>query len=148
MKICNCKKSKPFKSETVLFKPKMRGRGKSQTFQEYPVSIQVAICENCSCFIYGKKEKDAILRLANEARRKDLGFLTGDEIKELREKLGLSRRLFAKYLRFSTRSIELWEIRNQPYEASNDELIRIKCSAPFIEMHQEEIEALKKQKSV
>src|SRR5690606_7818642 len=140
--------SKPFKSETVLFKPKMRGRGKSQTFQEYPVSIQVAICENCSCFIYGKKEKDAILRLANEARRKDLGFLTGDEIKELREKLGLSRRLFAKYLRFSTRSIELWEIRNQPYEASNDELIRIKCSAPFIEMHQEEIEALKKQKSV
>jgi DNA-binding transcriptional regulator YiaG len=145
MKICNCKKSKPFKSETVLFKPKMRGRGKSQTFQEYPVSIQVTICENCSCFIYGKKEKDAILRLANEARRKDLGFLTGDEIQALREKLGLSRRLFAKYLRFSTRSIELWEIRNQPYEASNDELIRIKCSDAFIKAHSKELEELKKQ---
>lgn len=148
MKTCACKQPNPCKEETVVFKPKMKGRGNGQVPKEYKVSKQLSVCQNCDCFIYGKKQKEEVLNLANRARRKDLGFLTGDEIKALREKLGLTRHLFAKYLKLSTRSIELWEIRNKPYEASNDELIRIKCSDPFIETHQGEIEALKKQKIV
>lgn len=71
------------------------------------------------------------------ARKTTLSILpletfTPGEIKEIRNKTGLTQVLFAKYMGVSVKTVEAWEVgRNQPVGAARRLLYLTKCSPTF-----------------
>lgn len=52
--------------------------------------------------------------------RKPAGVYTSAQVKNIREKIGLTQKLFAKYIGVSTKTVEAWEAgRNKPSGPSN-----------------------------
>lgn len=48
------------------------------------------------------------------------GVYTSAQVKNIREKIGLTQKLFAKYIGVSTKTVEAWEAgRNKPSDPSN-----------------------------
>ena len=48
------------------------------------------------------------------------GVYSSVQVKNIREKIGLTQKLFAKYLGVSTKTVEAWEAgRNKPFGPSN-----------------------------
>ncbi len=49
-----------------------------------------------------------------------VGVYTSTQVKNIREKIGLTQKLFAKYIGVSTKTVEAWEAgRNKPSGPSN-----------------------------
>ena len=49
-----------------------------------------------------------------------VGVYTSTQVKNIREKIGLTQKLFAKYIGVSTKTVEAWEAgRNKPSSPSN-----------------------------
>jgi HTH-type transcriptional regulator/antitoxin MqsA len=95
-------------------------RGEKQT-----VECHATVCDRCGFYCFS--DRDSIeygLKVADAYRRKH-GLLMGQEIKHLRERLGMSQLAFAEYLGVGSASVKRWEGGLIQDEAM-DRLIRLK----------------------
>ena len=84
------------------------------------------VCDNCG-FTHGdNKHMNALRKAVADKYREMKGLLTSEEIKECRQKLGMSQREFAEYLKVGEASVKRWETYFIQ-DGSNDDHIRIKC---------------------
>ena len=77
-------------------------------------------------------------RMTDEAYRAAAGLLTADQIRQAREKLGMSQRVFADYLGVGEASLKRWEIGSLPDKSSN-ELIRIKSDPTYAQRNLDQL---------
>lgn len=69
----------------------------------------VAVCEACGETVFDKERDERILREAYDLYRKRAGLLTGTEIRQLRERYGLSQRALAALLDWGQVTIQRYE---------------------------------------
>jgi len=97
--------------------------------EEVPVRTEATVCDRCG-FQVLSDEQSAIYTIASaDAYRERHKLLTTKELKEIRQRLGMSFRAFAKYLRVGEASPKRWEAGLVQDEAM-DELIRLKADLP------------------
>lgn len=104
-------------------------RGETQVFaygepgQEVELSATVPMWKCSACgFTYTDEAGE---EARHEAVCRHLGVLTPHEIRELRERQGLSQAAFAKLTRFGEASIKRWEAGLVIQNASADQLLRL-----------------------
>jgi len=83
---------------------KMNFRGEDISFQ-----IEAYVCMECNMEIATINQTSNAQILISDAYRKKVGLLTSSEIREKREKLGLSQKEFAKRAGFGIASLKRWE---------------------------------------
>jgi putative zinc finger/helix-turn-helix YgiT family protein len=97
--------------------------------EEVPVRTEATVCDRCGFQILSD-EQSAIYTIASaDAYRERHGLLTTKEFKDIRQRLGMSFRAFAKYLKVGEASPKRWEAGLVQDEAM-DELIRLKADLP------------------
>lgn len=136
MDLCNCKTQ----SQTETKKTQIKHVVKSEVFE---FSADLTFCRNCKKPIVDKNLSKRIKKEAFQLYAKKHGLLSGDEIQERREKLGLTQFGFGKYLNVPFNNVCFWERLSRLQSKSTDDLIRIKTSPEYVRDHKEEIERLK-----
>ena len=97
--------------------------------EEVPVRTEATVCNRCG-FQVLTDEQSAVYTIAGaDAYRERHKLLTTKQLKEIRQRLGMSFRSFAKYLKISEASPKRWEAGLVQDEAM-DELIRLKADLP------------------
>ena len=97
--------------------------------EEVPVRTEATICDRCG-FQVLSDEQSAVYTIASaDAYRERHKLLTTKELKEIRQRLGMSFRAFAKYLKVGEASPKRWEA-GLVQDESMDELIRLKADLP------------------
>ncbi len=91
-----------------------------------PVRTKATVCSQCEFQVLDREQSDAYGIASADAYRVKHGLLTTAELKEIRARLKMSFREFAKYLRVSEASPKRWEAGLVQDEAM-DELIRLKA---------------------
>jgi putative zinc finger/helix-turn-helix YgiT family protein len=97
--------------------------------EEVPVRTEATVCDRCGFQILSDEQSAAYTIASADAYRERHRLLTTKELKEIRQRLGVSFRAFAKYLRVSEASPKRWEAGLVQDEAM-DELIRVKADLP------------------
>jgi putative zinc finger/helix-turn-helix YgiT family protein len=98
------------------FDKNMDFRGKNITFAD-----EAYVCEECHLEIATTEQTATVQNAISDAYRKKEGLLTGAEIREQREKLGLSQKELAKKAGVGIASIKRWEngiIQTKPMNAA------------------------------
>ena len=91
--------------------------------EEVPVRTEAMVCDRCG-FQVLTDEQSAVYTIASaDAYREKHKLLTTKELKEIRQRLGMSFRAFAKYLKVGEASPKRWEA-GLVQDAAMDELIR------------------------
>jgi len=121
MKCFQCEKGK-MKSQVAEMTAHVRG-------EEVPVRMEATVCNRCGFQVLTDEQSNAYTIASADAYREKHNLLTTKELKEIRERLGMSFRAFAKYLRVGEASPKRWEAGLVQDEAM-DELIRIKTDLP------------------
>jgi putative zinc finger/helix-turn-helix YgiT family protein len=112
--------------------------------EEVPVRTEAMVCNRCG-FQVLTDEQSAVYTIASaDAYREKHNLLTTKELKEIRGRLGMSLRAFAKYLKVGEASPKRWEAGLVQDEAM-DELIRVKADLPAA---RENVKQLKSRLSV
>lgn len=93
--------------------------------EEILVRIEVMTCKRCGFHVLTDEQSNAYTIASADAYRHRHNLLTTEELKAIRERLGMSFRAFAKYLRVGEASPKRWEAGLVQDEAM-DELIRLK----------------------
>jgi putative zinc finger/helix-turn-helix YgiT family protein len=93
--------------------------------EDAPVRTEAMVCIRCGLKVLTDEQSNAYTIASADAYREKHGLLTTRELKEIRERLRMSFRSFAKYLRVSEASPKRWEAGLVQDEAM-DELIRVK----------------------
>jgi len=97
--------------------------------EEVPVRTEAMVCSRCG-FRVLSDEQSAVYTIASaDAYREKHNLLTTKELKEIRGRLGMSFRAFAKYLKVGEASPKRWEAGLVQDEAM-DQLIRVKADLP------------------
>jgi putative zinc finger/helix-turn-helix YgiT family protein len=117
MKCFQCEKGKMVSQPTEM-KAHVRG-------EEVPVRAEAMVCRRCGFQVLTDEQSNAFTIASADAYRQKHNLLTTKELKEIRERLGMSLRAFAKYLRVGEASPKRWEAGLVQDEAM-DELIRLK----------------------
>ena len=121
MKCFQCEKGKMV-SKLADMTARVRG-------EDVPVRTEATVCERCGFQILSD-EQSAIYTIASaDAYRERHKLLTTKELKEIRQRLGMSFRAFAKYLKVGEANPKRWEAGLVQDEAM-DELIRLKADLP------------------
>jgi len=97
--------------------------------EEVPVRTEAAVCDRCGFQVLSDEQSAAYTIASADAYRERHHLLTTKELKEIRQRLGMSFRVFAKYLKISEASPKRWEAGLVQDEAM-DELIRLKADLP------------------
>jgi putative zinc finger/helix-turn-helix YgiT family protein len=121
MKCFQCEKGK-LVSQVVEMMAHVRG-------EEVPVRTEAMVCNRCGFQVLTDEQSNAYAVASADAYRERHNLLTTKELKEIRQRLGMSFRAFAKYLRVSEASPKRWEAGLVQDEAM-DELIRVKTDLP------------------
>ncbi len=87
------------------------------------------MCNRCGFQVLTDEQSDAYTVTSADAYREKHGLLTSRELKEIRSRLGMSQRSFAKFLRVGVASVKRWEAGLVQDEAM-DELIKVKSDLP------------------
>lgn len=127
---CRCKNKGSLEVKSIEIS--VAAHSKPLTFQR-----SVPICKNCRLPFLDEQLQEKLQKHAKELIVKREGLLTGDEIKEIRESLNMSKNEFGKYLHVLPLSVYLWENRGRIQNKSTDELIRLKCDLEYLEAHKE-----------
>ena len=77
--------------------------------EEISFKVESYICEECGIEVATIEQAAVIQNIIADAYRKKVGLLTGEEIKEQREKLGLTQKELAKGAGVGVASIKRWE---------------------------------------
>jgi putative zinc finger/helix-turn-helix YgiT family protein len=93
--------------------------------KEIAVRTEAMVCNRCGFHVMTDAQSDGYTIARADAYRTKHGLLTTKELKQIRERLGMSFRNFAKYLKVSEASPKRWEAGLVQDEAM-DELIRLK----------------------
>lgn len=92
---------------------------------KFEVEDKVNICDSCGFITIPLARADEHGRLVDATYRRLAGILTAKEIREARQRLGMSQRQFAEYLGVGEASVKRWETGVLPDKSSSD-LIRLK----------------------
>jgi putative zinc finger/helix-turn-helix YgiT family protein len=103
--------------KTINICPKCNGRmmlrqiHKTISFKGEKLDIQFEeyVCENCQLHVGTVEQTAVIQNLIADAYRKKVGLLTGQELREKREELGISQKELAKRACVGIASIKRWE---------------------------------------
>jgi putative zinc finger/helix-turn-helix YgiT family protein len=89
----------------------LQKKTKSITFRgmEIPCRVEAYVCPDCGMEAGTVDSAGAIQRELSEAFRKRTGLMTGEEIKALRKKRGLTQQELADLLKIGVASIKRWE---------------------------------------
>lgn len=108
--------------------------------EEVPVRTEATVCDRCGFQILSD-EQSAVYTIASaDAYRERHKLLTTKELKEIRRRLGMSLRAFAKYLKVGEASPKRWEAGLVQDEAM-DELIRLKADLPSARENVKQLES-------
>ena len=133
MKCFQCGKGKMTKK---LADMTARVRGK-----EIPVRTEAMVCNRCGFQVLTDEQSDAYTIASADAYREKHNLLTTKELKQIRERLGMSFRVFAKHLKVSEASPKRWEAGLVQDEAM-DELIRLKADLDAARENVTQLESL------
>jgi putative zinc finger/helix-turn-helix YgiT family protein len=132
MKCFQCEKGKMVSQMTEM-RAHVRG-------EEVPVRTEAMVCKRCRFQVLTDEQSNAYTIASADAYRQKHNLLTTKELKEIRERLGMSFRAFAKYLKVSEASPKRWEAGLVQDEAM-DELIRVKTDLPTARKNVVDLEA-------
>jgi len=93
--------------------------------EEIPVRTEAMTCDRCGLQAMTDAQSDAYTIASADAYREKHGLLTTKELKQIRERLRMSFRAFAKYLKVGEASPKRWEA-GLVQDQAMDELIRLK----------------------
>jgi putative zinc finger/helix-turn-helix YgiT family protein len=93
--------------------------------EEVTVEIEALVCPKCGARSIAGDKIGLYGKLLVEAYQQKKGLLTGTEIRQRRERLGMSQEAFAKWVKVGIASVKRWELGAVQDEAM-DELLRVK----------------------
>ena len=93
--------------------------------EETPIRTEAMVCNHCGFHVMTDAQSDAYTIASADAYRTKHRLLTTKELKQIRERLGMSFRSFARYLKVSEASPKRWEA-GLVQDQAMDELIRLK----------------------
>jgi putative zinc finger/helix-turn-helix YgiT family protein len=109
--------------------------------EKFSVTVQGLRCDNCDYQTITNRQSGDFTKAVSDAYRQKHGLLTGDQIRELRGRLGMNQLEFAEYLGVGSSSVKRWE-GGQVQEKGNDELIRLKTDSERAKSNYESLEGL------
>lgn len=121
MKCFQCEKGK-MASELADMTANVRG-------EEVSVRSEAMVCDRCGFQVLTEEQSAAYTVASADAYREKHGLLTTKDLRDIRGRLGMSFRAFAKYLKVGEASPKRWEAGLVQDEAM-DELIRLKADLP------------------
>lgn len=126
MKCLKCNHDK-FIEQSIRFSPEVKD-------EIVEVIVPCMVCKNCHTTLMNTEQMNTLRRAAADKYRELHGLLTASQIVAYREELGMSQSAFARYLNVGEASIKRWETY-YVQDASQDELIRLKCDDASAEMN-------------
>lgn len=133
MKCFQCGKGK-MTSQLTEMNARVRGK-------EIPVRTEAMVCNRCGFQVLTDEQSDAYTIASADAYREKHNLLTTRELKQIRERLGMSFRAFAAHLKVSEASPKRWEAGLVQDEAM-DELIRLKADLDAARENVTQLESL------
>ena len=105
--------------------PKMVEIAGSRHGEEFTIPVNGLECTACGFKTIDNEYSGEFTKLVSDAYRQKHGLLTGTQIREARQRLGMSQEKFAQYLKAGPASVNRWENGKIQDEAMN-ELILLK----------------------
>jgi putative zinc finger/helix-turn-helix YgiT family protein len=93
--------------------------------EQIPVRTEAMLCNRCGFHVMTDAQSDAYTIASADAYRTKHGLLTTKELKQIRQRLGMSFRTFARHLKVSEGSPKRWEA-GLVQDQAMDQLIRLK----------------------
>lgn len=93
--------------------------------EELPLQTEAMLCNRCGFHVMKDGQSDTYTIASADVYRARHGLLTTKELKEVRHRVGMSFRTFAKYLKVSEASPKRWEA-GLVQDQAMDQLIRLK----------------------
>lgn len=121
---CGCEK---FTEKKVRFNPTVKD-------EIVEVIAPAFVCSECNEALMNSEQMNFLRKVSADEYKKNHGLLTSSQIISFRESLGMSQSAFARYLSVGEASIKRWETYFIQ-DASQDELIRLKCDDAVAEMN-------------
>jgi len=94
------------------------------------VMDELSRCTDCGEAFYAPGQMDATMRRASDAIRQSEGLLASEEIREIREGLGLTQAAFEKLLGVGPKTVVRWEKGTVFQNRSTDSLLRVIDALP------------------
>jgi putative zinc finger/helix-turn-helix YgiT family protein len=94
--------------------------------EEAPVRTEATVCDRCGFRVLSDEQSAAYAIASADAYREKHNLLTTKEIKDIRRRLGMTLRAFAKYLKVGEASPKRWEA-GLVQDQAMDALIRLKA---------------------
>lgn len=136
IKICECLENHGIDLKKKIIEIKTnRGNLFINPLEETESTPKFGFCKHCHLPYLSKDLAKTILHNAVKKKQKELGCLTGDEIKQMRKKMGLSLRAFGEFLQIPYTNICHWETYNLIQDRATDQYIRIKYSQYLNSQH-------------
>jgi putative zinc finger/helix-turn-helix YgiT family protein len=98
----------------------------TRNHEDFEVTVNGVQCDSCGYQTILNSQSDEFTRAVSDAYRCKHGLLSGDEIRELRTRLGMNQVEFADYLGVGSASVKRWE-SGQIQDKAMDNLIRLKA---------------------
>src|ERR1035438_885345 len=98
--------------------------------EEIPVRTEAMVCNRCGFQVMTDVQSDAYTIASADAYRSRHGLLTTEELKQVRERLRMSFRTYAKYLKVSEASPKRWEaglVQDQAMDRSEERRVGKEC---------------------
>ena len=108
--------------------------------EEVSVRTEAMVCNRCGFQVLTDGQSAVYTIASADAYREKHKLLTTKDLKEIRGRLGMSLRAFAKYLKVGEASPKRWEA-GLVQEAAIDELIRVKADLPAARKNVTQLEA-------
>ena len=108
--------------------------------EKFSVLSEAMVCGRCEFQVLSDEQSAAYTVAIADAYRKQQGLLTSKELKETRDRLGMSLRKFAKFVGVGLASVKRWEAGLIQDEA-HDQLIRLRTDLYAARQNVKELEA-------
>jgi putative zinc finger/helix-turn-helix YgiT family protein len=102
--------------------------------EDVAVRAEATVCSRCGFQVLTDEQSDAYTIASADAYREKHNLFTTRQLKDIRERLGMSLREFARFLRVGEASPKRWEAGLVQDEAM-DELIRLKTDLSTARMN-------------
>ena len=116
---------KCFKCAKGKMVPAITGMTATVRREQIPVRTEAMLCNRCGFHVMTDAQSDAYTIASADAYRTKHGLLTTKELKQIRQRLGMSFRTFARHLKVSEASPKRWEA-GLVQDRAMDQLIRLK----------------------
>jgi putative zinc finger/helix-turn-helix YgiT family protein len=126
MKCLKCSNDQ-FIDENIRFTPIIKD-------EEIEVVVPCMTCTKCHSPLMTTEQMNTLRKAAADKYKENHGLLTSSQIVAYREELEMSQIAFSRYINVGEASIKRWETY-YIQDASQDELIRLKCNSALAEMN-------------